>query len=371
MARLRKKWRRADSDAAGFLPDLCTPSATLPLVLLAALVALALAVARGNSGGFWGDLGRLALFCEFLMLASATVLCVLRRPIGRLRTAAAASLALVALAMTAWAVAEGAWFLLAEFDQPLPEGTVGHALWVGRIVVVATVVDVFVLRYLYVSAEWRENVQRQAESRLDALTARIRPHFLFNTLNTAAALVADQPAAAERTLEDLAELFRASLRERGVSVALAEEVAIARRYLDIESLRLGPRLRVEWDVAPETEKTRVPPLLLQTLVENSVTHGIEPRPDGGVIRVRARREKDCLTLMVDNPLAGAMPEARRGKRRGSRHGIGLAGVGARLALAYAGAGVLSAGPERDRFVVRVRCPWSVDSKESPDADTRR
>lgn len=355
---------RSGPEVAGFLPDLCTPAVTLPLVLLAALVALALAVARGQTGAFWGDLGRLALFCEFLMLASAAVLCLLRRPIGRLGTAAAATCALAALVLTAWAVAEGAWFLLRAFGEPLPSGMAGHALWVGRVVVVATVVDALVLRYLYVSAEWRENVRREAESRLDALTARIRPHFLFNTLNTAAALVADRPAAAERTLEDLAELFRASLRERGATVPLAEEVAIARRYLDIESLRLGERLRVEWELAPETEAAQIPPLLLQTLVENAVTHGIEPSALGGVVRVSAHRDRNRLHLSVDNPLAGAPPEARRGKRRGSRHGIGLAGVRARLALAYAGESELAAGPERGRFVVRVRCPWSAAAEQA-------
>lgn len=361
----------ATRDVAGFLPDLCTPTATFPLVLLAALIALALTVARSPSEMFWGDLGRLALFCEFLMLASAAVLCLLRRPLGRFGVAAASTLALVALVLTAWAVAEGAWFLLSAFGEPLPEGAVGHVLWIGRVVVVAAVVDTLVLRYLYVSAEWRENVRREAGNRLEALTARIRPHFLFNTLNTAAALVADQPVAAERTLEDLAELFRASLRERGATVPFAEEVEIVHRYLAIESLRLGERLRVEWDVAPEAEAARIPPMVLQTLVENAVTHGIESRAEGGVIRVRAQRDNGRLVLVVDNPLVAAVPATRRDNRRRSRHGIGLAGVRARLALAYSGEAALAAGPEDGRFVVRVDCPWSADPAGAEDADPRR
>jgi len=355
---------RAAPQTGGFLPDLCTPSATLPLVLVAALVALALTVARSRPDAFWSELGRMALLCEFLMLASAAVLCALRRVLARRGVAFASALALTALILVAWAVAEGAFALLRMADEPLPAGAAGHALWVGRIVVVAAVVDALVLRYLYVSAEWRENVRREAASRLAALTARIRPHFLFNALNTAASLVADRPAAAERTLENLAELFRATLEERGTTVPLDEEVAIARRYLAIESQRLGDRLAVDWDVAADAGPGRVPPLLLQTLVENAVTHGIEPARDGGTIRVSARRDGGRLVVVVDNP-------AGEGNAGEDRHGIGLAGAEARLGLAYRGAALLESGLERGRFVVRVRCPWITQPDAVDDADTDR
>lgn len=355
--------RRALS-TGGFLPDLCTPSATLPLVLVAALVALALAVARSRPEAFWSELGRMSLLCEFLTLASAAVLCLLRRALAPRGVALASALALAALVLVAWGVAEGAWALLRRAGEPLPVGTAGHAMWVGRVVVVAAIVDGLVLRYLYVSAEWRENVRREAASRLTALTARIRPHFLFNALNTAAALVADRPAAAERTLEDLAELFRASLAERGATVPLDEEVMIARRYLAIEQLRLGDRLRVDWDLALAARRGRVPPLLLQTLVENAVTHGIEPARDGGTIRVSARRDGSALRLEVQNPATGVVP-------REGGHGIGLAGAQARLGLAYRGAGLLESRHENGRFVVTVRCPWQIDSEPVDDADTDR
>lgn len=331
-----------------FLPDLCSPAATLPLVLLAALVAIALAVARARPMGFWADLGRLALLCEFLTLASAAALCGLRRVLGGRGRALAVALALLVLIAIAWGVAEAAYFLLAAYGEVLPSGAGGRLLWVGRIVVVTVIVDALVLRYLYVSAEWRENVRREATSRLDALTARIRPHFLFNTLNTAAALVAERPGEAERTLEDLAELFRANLAERAARVPLAEELENLRRYLAIESRRLGDRLRIAWEIEPGAETARVPPLLLQPLVENAVTHGIEPSAEGGEILVAARRADGRLELRVGNPLPATEPDAG--------HGIGLAGVRARLALAFGDEGELKITRQAGRHTVFLRCP---------------
>ncbi len=343
-----KASRRANVE---FLPDLCSPTATLPLVLLAVLVAIALAAARAGPTEFWADLGRLALLCEFLTLASAAALCGLRRVLGGRGKALVVTLALIVLFAIAWGVAEAAYFLLAAYGEAVPTGAGGRLLWVGRIVVVTVIVDALVLRYLYASAEWRENVRREAASRLDALTARIRPHFLFNTLNTAAALVAEKPEAAEQTLEDLAELFRANLAERTPRVALAEELALVRRYLAIEARRLGDRLRVEWHIEAAAEGASVPPLLLQPLVENAVTHGIEPSAAGGEVVIAARRVDGKLELRVENPLSTAEAD--------SGYGIGLAGVRARLALAFGADGELAINRDAGRHIVRLRCPWQT------------
>lgn len=345
--------------AAGFLPDLCTPSATLPLVLLAGLVALALAVARAGRLGFWQDLGNLALFCEFLTLASAAVLCSLRKPLVGRSAIWVSGVTYAALLATAWGFAEAAYFVLAWVGNAPAHGLRGQLGWVGRIVLVAAIVDALVLRYLYISAEWRDNVRREAASRLEALTARIRPHFLFNTLNTAAALVADRPEAAERTLEDLAELFRASLKDRASFVPLADELGTARRYLEIEGLRLGARLSIAWHLDPGIERGFVPPFILQPLVENAVTHGIEPRSGSGTVEISGRRVGDRLELMVRNPVGP--PAASEG------HGIGLAGVRARLALAYGPTARLETERDAERFTASLDMPW----KESVENSDRR
>ena len=182
------------------------------------------------------------------------------------------------------------------------------------------------------AAAWLELRQRarrpaDASARLAELQSRIRPHFLFNALNTALALVRIDPERAERVLEDLAELFRFALAERGASITLAEELELARRYLEIEQVRFGERLRLSWELDAGADSVRVPPLVLQPLVENAVRHGIEPAAEGGVIRVRTQRRLGTVEIAVDNTLSPHSP-ARPG------HGIALANVRERLALLH-------------------------------------
>ena len=137
-------------------------------------------------------------------------------------------------------------------------------------------------------------------ARLAELQARIRPHFLFNSLNSAIALVREDPARAEALLEDLGELFRHALVDPGESVTLSEEVAIARRYLAIEEVRFGDRLRVQWSLDPVAGSARVPPLMLQPLVENAVKHGVEPSALGADVKITAQRRGGSVVIKVTN-----------------------------------------------------------------------
>ena len=141
-----------------------------------------------------------------------------------------------------------------------------------------------------------------AAARLAELQSRIRPHFLFNTLNTALALVRIDPERAENVLEDLAQLFRVALADVGASVTLAEEIELARRYLEIEEVRFGPRLHVDWQIDPRVHGARVPPLVLQPLVENAVRHGIEPSAAGGRITIHAGVRRGQAVIVVSNTL---------------------------------------------------------------------
>ena len=142
-----------------------------------------------------------------------------------------------------------------------------------------------------------------ASARLAELQSRILPHFLFNALNTALALVRVDPPRAEAVLEDLAELFRTALAESGTSVTLEEEIALARRYLAIEQIRFGDRLQVQWDIDPRVLHARVPPLLLQPLVENAVRHGVEPAPGGARLRVQATVRRGQVLVEVVNTVS--------------------------------------------------------------------
>jgi len=170
-----------------------------------------------------------------------------------------------------------------------------------------------------------------AHAQLQALRAQLHPHFLFNTLNTVAELIHHEPRKAEEMILQLSELLRLALQSQATQeVALAEEIAFARRYLEIEQTRLGERLTVEWAIADETLSARVPNLILQPLVENAIRHGIAPFTKPGRVVIRARREDGQLNLQVCD--TGCAPEGRSSMPNG--HGIGLANTRARLERFY-------------------------------------
>lgn len=172
----------------------------------------------------------------------------------------------------------------------------------------------------------RAHLPANTTARLAELQSRIRPHFLFNTLNTAITLARLDPARTEELLEDLAELFRVALTESGESVSLADEVALAQRYLAIEQIRFGERLRTHWELDPAAGGARVPPLLLQPLVENAVRHGVEPAAEGGMLRIRTRVRRGHAVIT----LANSVPDAP--SRPGN--GIALHNVRERLRLMH-------------------------------------
>ena len=194
-------------------------------------------------------------------------------------------------------------------------------------------------------------------ARLAELQSRIRPHFLFNTLNSAIALVRAEPAKAESLLEDLSDLFRVALIEQGESTTLAEEITLARRYLAIEEVRFGQRLQVQWSLDPRTDNARLPPLLLQPLVENAVKHGVEPSARGGKLRVLTELRGSRVVVRITNTLPST--DTRTDTRTGDLprgHGIALDNVRARLALLHDVQGAFSAGVQDGLYQVRITLP---------------
>jgi two-component system sensor histidine kinase AlgZ len=185
-------------------------------------------------------------------------------------------------------------------------------------------------------------------ARLAELQSRIRPHFLFNTLNTALSLVRLDPPRAEGVLEDLAELFRVALTDSGESVSLNEEVELAQRYLAIEQIRFGERLKVSWELDEAAGAARVPPLLLQPLVENAVRHGVEPAPEGGLIRVRTRVRMGRAVVSIANTVPAGP------SRPGS--GIALGNVRERLRLMHDVAAQFDTRLDKDLFRVQIVVP---------------
>ena len=189
-------------------------------------------------------------------------------------------------------------------------------------------------------------------ARLAELQARIRPHFLFNTLNSAIALVRAEPAQAEALLEDLSDLFRHALVEQGETATLGEEIQLAQRYLAIEQVRFGERLRVQWLLDPNADGAHLPPLLLQPLVENAVKHGVEPSRHGGKLRIATQRRGDRVVVRITNTL----PAPHEGSTSTRGHGIALDNVRARLALLHDVQAQFSTKVKNGLYQVRISIP---------------
>jgi two-component system sensor histidine kinase AlgZ len=233
---------------------------------------------------------------------------------------------------------------------PQPE-TFEAGAFVVRSVAVAAIVAALLLRYLYAQHMQRERAVAASRAHFEALQARIRPHFLFNSMNTIAQLTRADPVLAEEVVQDLADLFRATLADAGRLSTLAAELELTRSYLRIEAQRLGPRLRIAWDLQDLPGDARVPVLILQPLVENAVYHGIEPAPDGGQITIAGRYRRGTLNLSVRNTLP---PPGSTVHRPGNR--MAVENVRARLAVRYGDEATLTVGQVDGDYQVRLTIP---------------
>ena len=343
-----------------YLPDFCAGRSVAVVLLVCQL--LAFVVVASKSGG--PDLPailllKVSLFLHWLGLMSALVLCAARRLLVRLAlTPLSAAAFLLVLATTAL-LSVGAWFALRWAGYGVELGAHELLAFTLRNAAIAAIVTAVLLRYFWVQHQWRRNVELEAQARIEALTARIRPHFLFNSMNTIAALIRGRPADAERAVEDLADLFRASLADARVQVALDDELGLARGHLRMEQLRLGDRLKVEWRAVEAPSDARVPRLLLQPLVENAVRHGIEPLPGGGTVAISVRARDGALVFEVENPRPRGGAPSGEGVADGNR--MALANIRQRLELVYGTKAALAVHEEADRFAVMVRIPLEVPS----------
>ena len=190
-----------------------------------------------------------------------------------------------------------------------------------------------------------------SEARLQALQARIRPHFLFNSLNAVLSLVRSDPRHAERALEDLAELFRALMSDARQLVALEDEIRLTRAYLELEQLRLGDRLRVLWHIEKMPGDALIPPLLIQPLAENAVYYGIEPEREPGEISINIYRSQDQVHVVIKNPLASGT-----GQRKGN--GIALDNIRERLLLHFDLDATLKSEPMGAVYQVHISFPYT-------------
>lgn len=326
-----------------WLPDFCG----LPFLLGSVIVLqLALFWALLVSGLSAGDYALLALYVLWVHLAALVLLCLLRRVLERLPVAAGWLAVIGVVTAVALAVAEGVQQLVLRPPDPAvasPQDWSLHLRTVGAAALAA--LAALGAHALYV--QLRHMMRERAEARVEALQARIRPHFLFNTLNTVAELIPTAPAQAEQAIEDLCALLRAKLGGDG-PVPAADELRLTEQYLAIERLRFGERLHVDWTVAEVPSGLLLPGLSLQPLVENALRHGIGQLPEGGWVRVADRREDSRWVLEVENPVAGsASPPG---------HGLAIDSIRHRLVALHGRGANLTTERFGDRFRARLSVP---------------
>jgi two-component system sensor histidine kinase AlgZ len=334
------------------IPDCCNIGMIFR-TLLAVNVAVLAAVLTNIRGLLVGliDFVESSMLLELATLMSLVALCGVRRGLLQMQLIPKLSFwAQRALCALVPATVAGLLIhLLSGFDWYSTSFT--H-LTVAEGVVVSGLFGLVLQHYFELRA--RAFSPALSEARLQALQARIRPHFLFNSLNAVLSLIRTEPRRAETTLEDLADLFRVLMRDTRDMTTLDEEIRLCKQYLAIEKIRLGARLQVEWDTANISNeviaKAQIAALMLQPLLENAVRYGIEPSREAALIRVQLSRSLDRIEIVVANPLHGesAAPAGNQ---------MALRNIRERLALLYDVEAQLTASSAQGQFEVRLRFPY--------------
>ena len=339
-----------------FVPELCRPDALLSMVLLAELLVLVLVLSEPMLPGFdWVRLALTSLFVQWNVLLSAALLCRLRPLMARMRVAVAGVLCcaiVVGLTLTCTAVAE-----YYQLGGPLPR--TGEVNLYLRHALISLIMSALLLRYFYLQSQWRRQEQAELRARIESLQARIRPHFLFNSLNSIASLVVIDPHKAEQAVLDLSDLFRASLAKPGSLVPWRDELELAQRYLSIERYRLGERLQLQWEIVDVPEDLPIPQLTLQPLLENALIYGIQPRIEGGLVRVAASYQEGIFQLCVSNPYDQPdAPQVSRGTQQA------LNNIDARLVALFGPRASLSVERRDGRHFTCLRYPCARPMQEA-------
>lgn len=242
----------------------------------------------------------------------------------------------------------GIYFLGGELYRP--QGNTISAFDVLRYVMLSLVVSNLLLGYFRLRVRTLSRALHDA--RLQVLRARIRPHFLFNTLNTVLAIVRNQPKQAETALEDMADLFRMAMTETTDLVPLTQEIALTKQYLALEQLRLSDRLHVNWHIEALPEQAQIPPLLLQPLLENAVYHGIEPLIAGGTIDIFMHQKGKEFQIKVENTCTPQLPFPHAGNK------MALQNIRERLALLFDVEAQYEVEQGKDFYRVTISLPYT-------------
>ena len=243
------------------------------------------------------DLAMTSLFMQWIALLSMIFLCVVQRFFHN--NAVIGIISYLIILLITYLVSEFMWQM--NFSFIGTKSSFQHQLFLIRNLIVSTIISVIILRYFYIQYQWKNQIKALSAYRIQALQARIKPHFLFNSMNTIASLIRFHPNKAEQVVIDFADLFRASLTDNHYTT-LQAELTLCRQYIGIEIFRLGKRLQVIWDIDKIPQDACLPPLSLQPLLENAIYHGIQPLAKGGTINISGFLQKKYITITITNPL---------------------------------------------------------------------
>ncbi len=334
-----------------WLPDFCQPPTLFSTLIAAQVAVLVIGLAPSTqyawSGGQWIAASSLGLW---LALCSAVVLCKLRPWLLQVPKALGVGAAWSTPVLVAFLGSLLLHQLNRELSLGLDADVADRLHFAGAIATIAGLLSAVLLRYFHFQQRLHQQVAAQARAQVDALQARIRPHFLFNSMNSIAGLLRRDPDTAEQAIEDLSDLFRAALSTEA-DADLGTEIELCERYLAIERLRLGERLQVDWQVSEAAPRAlRLPRLLLQPLVENAVLHGIARLAEGGCIRIGIDVDGRELRIAIGNPC----PRTPRAADDGNRHA--QSSVGQRLAFAFGPRARMTVREDAGYYACELRIP---------------
>ncbi len=310
-----------------FIPDLCNTRSAFLVVLVSELLALVISLVQFQPEVFWQHLGRYSLVIQWIALLSTYLLCTLRPVLSKMSDIKAGLISyLLVLFVTLVIILVAIW--TETWLQVLPPGaTFVHPALLNSFLASA-IFAAIVLRFFYLQAQYRKRIAITADAKLQALQARIQPHFLFNSMNIIAGLIHVDPDLAEKLIEDLSDLFRASLAEHRSQVSLQSEIDLCKSYLGIEQLRLGDRLKCQWQIPDAIDFVMIPPLTLQPLIENAIYHGIQPLVEGGLVNISVNIVKERCVIIIENPLHNNSVSSKSG------NSIAVENIRERLEMLY-------------------------------------
>lgn len=336
-----------------FLPEFCALRMVFAVIVIGQLLAVILTLVPLNMDKqLWSNLALIALFIQWNGLMCSSALCLLRPFLTNYSNYFAATISYLVILLIITLLSELTFYIAQEFYLMNIISYASHWEFLIHNLLIGGIISALALRYFYVQHQWRLKVQAESSTKLQLLQARIRPHFLFNSMNSIASLTRTRPEVAERITEDLAELFRMLFKEDNEMIAWARELTLSEYYIDIEKQRLGERLNINWQVTSIPDDAMVPALILQPLLENAIFHGIEPEINGGSIVVTGELSQNQLVITIQNTNSKNLVD-----RQGNK--MALANIQERLKAHFRGKASIISHEKKDIYFATITMPYQT------------